>query len=392
MKKVLFLIPFIAGTLACNSQPSTTVATSNTTSTITGTIKAPVNGKVYFELLNDRGIATKIDSAKVEGGKFSFKENIKIPNFYQINIANQQKVVLILDGGENIVLEADGFTDDSNRGNFNVKGSKSMDAFQAINKMSADMQSKVASWQSQYQAASAKKNQADMKRVQDSFEAEQTAMVNKVKALIPELGTSLTALWATNFLNIEKDFEIYDQLATSFEKSGAKYPLALQFMNMVKAKKGTALGGEAPDFTLTDLNGKTTKLSDLKGKIVILDFWATWCRPCIMSFPGMRKAMEKHKADDNVKFFFVDTFERVGPDALQNHLSGFVKGRGDEMSSMNILLDKDGGVAQSFSVNGIPAKFCIGKDGKIMRKSEGFLGSDDLIVEEIDRWVAEGNK
>lgn len=396
MKKGFFFIPLLASSLACNSQPSQTIALNpNKVTTITGVSKTPVSGKgiVYLELLSDRGIASKVDSSVAKDGKFSFKTTIAEPNFYQINIPDQQHVILILDGGETLNVEAEGkSSDDKMMGVSTVTGSKGMDAFQTINKMTADMQLKVGSLQTQYQAASAKKNQAEMQAIQKKFEVEQSAIVERVKVMIPTMGSSLTALYATNFLNLDKDFEIFDQLVTNLEAAGAKYPMAKTFINMVKAKKGVALGGDAPDFTLTDLEGKTTKLSDLKGKVVILDFWATWCRPCLMSFPGMRKAMDKYKANDNVKFFFVDTFERVGPDAVKGHITNFVAGRGDEMKAMQILLDKDSGVAQSFNVSGIPAKFCIDKNGKLFKKSEGFMGSDDLIVEEIDKWVAEANK
>ena len=67
----------------------------------------------------------------------------------------------------------------------------------------------------------------------------------------------------------------------------------------------------APDFELKDTQGNTVKLSDLKGKNIIVDFWATWCGPCRKSFPGMKIAHEKYKDDPNVEFLFVNTWERV---------------------------------------------------------------------------------
>src|SRR5690606_37836601 len=66
----------------------------------------------------------------------------------------------------------------------------------------------------------------------------------------------------------------------------------------------------AANFTLTDLQGNQVTLADLKGKIVILDFWATWCVPCKASFPAMQMALDKFKNDTNIKFLFVHTWER----------------------------------------------------------------------------------
>ena len=69
------------------------------------------------------------------------------------------------------------------------------------------------------------------------------------------------------------------------------------------------LDEEAPQFTLKNLDGETISLTSLKGKTVILDFWATWCGPCKASFPGMQEVVKKYENDENVSLLFVDTFE-----------------------------------------------------------------------------------
>src|SRR5690554_8083345 len=66
----------------------------------------------------------------------------------------------------------------------------------------------------------------------------------------------------------------------------------------------------APDFTLEDLEGNTVSLKDLEGKVVVLDFWATWCAPCIKSFPAMQMAVNKYKDDPEVEFLFINTWEQ----------------------------------------------------------------------------------
>jgi len=74
-------------------------------------------------------------------------------------------------------------------------------------------------------------------------------------------------------------------------------------------KQDDMLNAAAPNFKLRDLKGKTVRLSDYRGKTLILDFWATWCEPCRKSFPIMKIVMAKFKNDPQVKFLFIDTKE-----------------------------------------------------------------------------------
>jgi peroxiredoxin len=141
----------------------------------------------------------------------------------------------------------------------------------------------------------------------------------------------------------------------------------------------------APMFVLKDLNGNTVSLQDLKGKTVILDFWATWCAPCIRSFPAMKRAVNKYKDDPNVKFLFIHTMETAA-DAT-THVKKFIEN--NDYGSFQVLMDlknPDTGsnpVVESFKVNGIPAKFVIDKNGNIRFSLAGFDGNDDAAVEEI---------
>ncbi|GBD89678.1 thiol-disulfide oxidoreductase ResA [bacterium BMS3Abin04] len=139
----------------------------------------------------------------------------------------------------------------------------------------------------------------------------------------------------------------------------------------------------APKFTLSDLKGKNVSLDDFKGKTVILDFWATWCGPCKKSFPAMKMAVEKFKNNPNVKFLFVNTWERV-KDKKQN-AADFIK---KNNYPFEVLIDKENKVVADYNVPGIPTKFIIDKNGNIRFKSVGFSGKDDELVEELSTVIA----
>lgn len=139
----------------------------------------------------------------------------------------------------------------------------------------------------------------------------------------------------------------------------------------------------APDFELLDMEGNEVKLSDYKGKTVIVDFWATWCGPCLQSFPVMKKAVEKYAANDKVKFLFVNTWERV--DDKKKNAEEFLQ---RTKYPFHVLMDDQNEVVEKFGVQGIPTKFIIDSAGKIRFQSVGFSGVESEMLEELDQMIA----
>lgn len=144
----------------------------------------------------------------------------------------------------------------------------------------------------------------------------------------------------------------------------------------------------AAGFTLTDLDGNKVTLADLKGKVVVLDFWATWCGPCKASFPAMQMAENKYKSDPNVKFLFIHTWEKV-ENATQDARE-YIKGKNYDFEVLMDLKDPDtkiNKVVSSYKVNGIPAKFVIDANGNIRFKLTGFDGSNEAAVDELSMMI-----
>ncbi len=151
-------------------------------------------------------------------------------------------------------------------------------------------------------------------------------------------------------------------------------------VTLIEEFKPKMLDEIAPAFSLKEINGKEVKLSDYTGRIVVLDLWATWCVPCIASFPAMQVMVNKHP---EVAFLFI-AVEETDKDPLPA-VKKFIEKRKysftvllDEPTEPNSLKYK---ITSAYKPNGIPTKYIIDRNGILRFKSSGFNTDAELINE-----------
>lgn len=144
---------------------------------------------------------------------------------------------------------------------------------------------------------------------------------------------------------------------------------------------GEAVGRVAPDFVLSDLQGKKVKLSDFRGKAVLLNFWATWCGPCKVEMP-----------------WFVELQKQYGPQGLEivgvalddsprEVISKFAK----EMGVNYVILQGQDSVGDAYGAMGLPTSFFIDRSGKIVESGSGLLERSEIESDIKKALAADGN-
>lgn len=156
------------------------------------------------------------------------------------------------------------------------------------------------------------------------------------------------------------------------------------YLKRIEQSKGSAIGTVAPDFTLKDKSGNEVSLSSLKGKLILIDFWGSWCGPCRATHPHLRKLYAEYKSKG---FEILGVSNERGNRQDENYKKWVAAMDEDKMEWVNVLNDKNkgdkaDGVLNRYSVSAFPTKILIDKEGRIIKR---FVGSGSKAQEELDK-------
>ncbi len=318
--------------------------------------------KVYLEWINGRGQAVKVDSLLPNAQKqVVFKGKVLDQGgFYLLNffdVPNPQKVLVILEGGERVFVQAEGINTPEKAGSFQLQSDSPNIVF--MNQLFAltnSLQAKVAIWTKELQD-----KPGEQARIQAAFDAAQQEQFAKIKALIPSMGTHLVALWATNFLPADKELALLEEIGERFRKVKPNHPQVKPFLENLKRLKGVTIGSEAPEIALPTPAGPIMRLSDLRGKYVLIDFWASWCGPCRRENPNVIKTYAAYK-DKGFEIFGVSLDQDKA--AWTNAIAK------DQLTWPHVsdLQYWNSVAAQAYKVSSIPMTFLLDPQGKIIAK------------------------
>jgi peroxiredoxin len=343
--------------------------------TISGTITnpGPVK-KVYLFQADSTGLAM-VDSTNLsESGKFEFKRSSSYQNLFDIRTGKTAVFDVIAKNGDDINFSTD-LADTSRK--YNVTGSEDSEKIKQFNQIDNTYNKQIALLTEQYRAEAEKigrESDSLIKVYRPKLEVLLNAQSQAVLKFANDNSGSLAGFFAITGVDPNK----YEQQLVAYaDNLQAKNlfsdnPAVKRFAHNMMEVKPISVGHKAPDFTTMGLDGKPVKLSDYKGKYVLVDFWASWCAPCRQENPNVVKQYAAYKDKGlNILGISLDVDKAKWQQAIdQDKLS---------WSHASDLKNFEGPTERLYHINAIPSNFMIDPQGNIIAKNITGTDLEDFL-------------
>lgn len=365
LKGAMLMATLTIAFLSCSSKPEH--------GTIKGNLKNFKDSYVYLDEITTISAKPK-DSVKVDAqGNFNLKFETKEPSFYRIRLSENNYILLIVDDKEQIEFNADA----NNLGRTaQVKGSnESAKLFEATHQLQSNAE-RLDSLNGVFQREQGNPALDSIKTVlqnmyNNMLEQEQIF----IKSFIDKNSSSLACLAIIDKLSPDENLAYYKKLDAGLNKEHPSNSYTKMFHDKVVEMSRLSVGSVAPEISLNTPDGKTIALSSLKGKVVLVDFWASWCRPCRAENPNVVRMYNTYKE----KGFEVYSV------SLDKDKEPWIKAIADDHliwpSHVSDLGYWQSSVVKQYNISGIPFTCLLDKDGKIVAKG--------LRGEELEQKVKE---
>jgi peroxiredoxin len=297
------------------------------------------------------------DSCIIRDGTFSLKVAADSEYLYRIEIGNSFVPVFLEEGKHRLTADYSRMYESAVFSN-----SQLTDQMRKTESLRIAFESRAQALQQSYEMAvfQGRKSMADSAVL--GFEILRLEYKSRIRKLIDSIGPGPVSYLATSMLSPEEDFSYLDSLALRFqqERPGKAYTRKLVFF--MEGPRRLAIGRPAPDFQQPNPGGKMLSIASFRGKWLLLDFWASWCKPCRAESPFLVAMVEKYKA----KGFQIFS---VSLDGDREAWMKAIVQDGLNWPHASDLKGWQNSAAGLYGVQSIPASFLINPEGKIVAKN-----------------------
>lgn len=337
------------------------------TVSIKGTIMGGESKPIFLQFVKANSMEPMQTSTVDDKGNFQFYFSPEKTAFYRIGLHDQDGFFLIVSPGEDIVIKA---KSGELFKSYQVTGSVESMNLKKLNRIS----SKRDSLNIVLQTAQTNRDQALFESAFTEYEQVQAGVDGQIKAFIDNNPTSFASLAALQSLNPDVDFAYFQKVITNLDGKANGNEIYDLLKQQVSQLGALAPGTMAPEINLPQPNGDMLSLSSLRGKYVLIDFWASWCGPCRRENPNVKKVYDKYHSKG---------FEILGV-ALDKTQAAWVTAIEQDQLNWKHVSDLkywQSSVVPAYQVQAIPLTFLIDKEGKIIAKNLRGQALEDKLEE-----------
>jgi peroxiredoxin/glutathione S-transferase len=385
--KYVSLLGFVSllGMVSCQTPKKETEKTQETETsakqvniTLTGILKTPQKTKVILKKFIDNDYKA-VDSTQTDGKEFKFTFPLDQPDFFKVFLFDQLEIMLVLNPKQpnpKLFIANQGA---ENR--YEVQDSDDSMYYISYNALFNDFRNKVTTLQEENAKAT---TEADKDAIQQKYSVLQKDVLKRVKKMIDTIQPSIVGLVGLEAFEYEQERAYIEKVFQNYEKNLPTSRYTQRFGERIaqqrKKYEATAHiseGKTAPDINLENQEGKAVTLSSLRGKVVLIDFWASWCGPCRAENPNVVRLYNRFKNKG---------FEIYGV-SLDNKKEAWLNAiEKDKLTWLHVsdLKGWQSEAARNYAVQAIPQTFLLDKDGKIIARNLRGKALEDKLDEVLN--------
>ncbi len=346
--------------LSCGENPS------NGTEKIKISVKIDGSGnydEVRLQKVNSDYSIELVESANFVEDEIEFNIFVFESTLFRLDFIGYTSLDLILDKSD-----VDIFVDDSNSlFEFTVNGSDDTEILKSIENLITNYRSEIRELNINFVEASQNRDFELVNSIQSEFDFKKNQFELSLKDYLSSAKKSLAVLVTADYLDIEENLIFWETIYNNYLDEFEENSYFRNFESKLIKIKSISIGSAAPDIILNDTSGVPISLASLRGKYVLLDFWAAWCRPCREENPNIVKNY------NNYKSYGFDVYQV----SLDRTKEDWVRGiKQDKLPWINVsdLKYYQSEAAELYNVDRIPSAFLLDPDGKIIAKHTDLRG------------------